>query len=74
MPWLGRISTYVNSVVTSRESPLLEDLIDLQLPNLRISVTSRLEVDIKTVLFPFCIVARIAWTNTGCQELDRLSR
>ena len=31
---------------------LLEDLVDLQLPNLRICVTSRPELDIKTVLEP----------------------
>jgi hypothetical protein len=47
---------------------LLEDLIDSQLPNLRICVTSRLESDIKSVLQPLTFRAVSLHDESGQKE------
>jgi len=52
-------STYSLSSPREKLLSLLEDLVDAQLPNLRICVTSRPEVDIKAILEPLtsCFVS-----------------
>jgi hypothetical protein len=47
---------------------LLEDLVDLQLPNLRICVTSRPEVDIKSVLEPLTFRSISLHDESGQRE------
>ena len=50
------MSKHIFSVVPPRKALIvLEDLVEAQLPNLRICVTSRPEVDIKAILDPLAI-------------------
>jgi len=48
---------------------LLEDLVKAQLPNLRICVTSRPEVDIKAILEPLAFCS-VSLHNTSGQQKD----
>ncbi len=62
--------TNTSSLPSPREEVLilLEDLIDLQLPNLRICVTSRPEVDIKFVLEPLAFRSVSLHDESGQME------
>jgi len=62
--------TNTTSLPSPREQVLilLEDLIDLQLPNLRICVTSRPEVDIKLVLEPLAFRSVSLHDESGQME------
>ena len=60
----------ISSTPSPREKVLtfLKDLVDIQLPNLRICVTSRPEVDIKDVLEPLAFHSVSLHDETGQEE------
>ena len=62
----------ISGIPTPREQvlELLEALVDLRLPNLRICVTSRPEVDIRTVLKPLALSHHLSLHDQPGQKRD----